>query len=83
MNSNLLLEKSKNQVVAVKDCKKKMKIREGKNFSNFIIFGKTLLLKLQNKHIFLHKFVAATGRASAIISAEEYVDKVYRSSILC
>lgn len=83
MNSDLLLEKSKNQVVAVKDCKKKMKIREGKNFSNFILFGKTLSLKLQNKQIFMHKLVAAAGMASAIISAEEYVYKVYRNSILC
>ena len=60
-----------------------MMIREGKNFSKFILFGKMLSLKLQNKKIFLHKFVATVGTASAIISAEEYVDKVYRNSILC
>ena len=60
-----------------------MKIREEKNFSKFILFGKMLSLKLQNKKIFLHKFVATVGTASAIISAEEYVDKVYRNSILC
>ena len=41
-----------------------------------------LSLKLQNKQIVLHKFVAATGRASAIIPVEEYAYKVYRNSIL-